>query len=280
MACIRRDRDCSVCTVKGKCAYTFLFETGIYFSSREVVDTGGVPRPFELEPPLEDKETYKNGEYISVSLVLIGRGIDYLPYFIATFDRMGEKGIGRNRGKFILARVTDGYIGNIVYDRETGTVNRSITRKTWSDIENEAATMRHIGSCRVYLVTPLRLKRDGRLANFLDFELLVRSVLRRILYLAGYFAEKTFDLDVKRLIARAREVTTTKHEVTWYDWERYSSRHGARMKLGGIIGEIEFKGDLGPFWSLLLMGQEVHIGKNTTFGLGKYVLEPKNKCSF
>jgi CRISPR/Cas system endoribonuclease Cas6 (RAMP superfamily) len=42
------------------------------------------------------------------------------------------------------------------------------------------------------------------------------------------------------------------------------------MKLGGIIGEVVYEGDLTNFVPLLKIGELTHIGKNTTFGLGKY----------
>ena len=53
------------------------------------------------------------------------------------------------------------------------------------------------------------------------------------------------------------------------DWERYSTRQEERMKLGGIVGKISFTGSLGKFLPYLLIAQHIHVGKETTFGLGK-----------
>lgn len=57
-----------------------------------------------LEPPLEEKTVYEPGELISFTLMLIGEAIDYLPYFLATFDRMSQRGLGRGKGKFTFMR--------------------------------------------------------------------------------------------------------------------------------------------------------------------------------
>ncbi|RRR67439.1 MAG: hypothetical protein EI684_18955 [Candidatus Viridilinea halotolerans] len=44
-------------------------------------DLRDVPRPFVIEPPLETRTHYRAGEALELTLVLIGRGIDFLPYF-------------------------------------------------------------------------------------------------------------------------------------------------------------------------------------------------------
>jgi len=42
------------------------------------------------------------------------------------------------------------------------------------------------------------------------------------------------------------------------------------MKLGGVIGRIAFKGEIGEFMPFIKLGEFLHVGKGTTFGLGKY----------
>ncbi len=62
--------------------------------------------------------------------------------------------------------------------------------------------------------------------------------------------------------------------LRWHEWTRYSSRQHTLMELGGLLGTFELSGpDLAPLWPLLWLGQWVHAGKGTTFGLGAYRLE-------
>ncbi len=42
------------------------------------------------------------------------------------------------------------------------------------------------------------------------------------------------------------------------------------MILGGWIGEITYKGDFQKYLPLLRLGEHIHVGKATVFGLGKY----------
>ncbi|MCE8429907.1 MAG: CRISPR system precrRNA processing endoribonuclease RAMP protein Cas6 [Candidatus Methanoperedens sp.] len=43
-----------------------------------------------------------------------------------------------------------------------------------------------------------------------------------------------------------------------------------KLKMGGFLGEITFEGDLNEFMPFLKLGEYLHIGKGTVFGLGKY----------
>jgi len=61
-----------------------------------------------------------------------------------------------------------------------------------------------------------------------------------------------------------------RNKLYWQDWERYSSRQQTRMKFGGWVGEIIYQGDFQRFLPLLRLGEHIHVGKVTTFGLGKY----------
>jgi len=42
------------------------------------------------------------------------------------------------------------------------------------------------------------------------------------------------------------------------------------MKLGGVVGQVEYEGEIGKFIPLIEVGKYIHIGKNTTFGFGQY----------
>ncbi len=42
------------------------------------------------------------------------------------------------------------------------------------------------------------------------------------------------------------------------------------MKMGGFMGEITYKGDFEPFRPYIRLGEHVHVGKGSSFGLGRY----------
>jgi CRISPR-associated endoribonuclease Cas6 len=122
-------------------------------------------------------------------------------------------------------------------------------------------------------LTPTRLIYGGSLTDSLDFHILLRVLLRRLSNLAYFHCGTDLQLDYRGLIAAAEQIRTVESRLRWYDWERYSSRQDARMKMGGFLGRVTYAGDLQPFLPLLWLGSFVHVGKGTSFGLGKYVIE-------
>jgi CRISPR/Cas system endoribonuclease Cas6 (RAMP superfamily) len=42
------------------------------------------------------------------------------------------------------------------------------------------------------------------------------------------------------------------------------------MKLGGVVGRMEIVGVPDLLWPWLRLGELVHVGKGTSFGLGRY----------
>jgi CRISPR/Cas system endoribonuclease Cas6 (RAMP superfamily) len=45
------------------------------------------------------------------------------------------------------------------------------------------------------------------------------------------------------------------------------------MMMGGFLGSISFTGDFKEFLPFIILGQYIHVGKGTSFGLGKYEIE-------
>jgi CRISPR-associated endoribonuclease Cas6 len=124
---------------------------------------------------------------------------------------------------------------------------------------------------KIRAITPLRIKYNRDLVRDIEFHILIRSLLRR-LSLIYYFHIKPEILihEPKELIRKAETVKKIQDITFWYDWERYSSRQDKRIKLGGVIGEIIYKGNISIFIPYVKAGEILHVGKGTSFGLGKY----------
>ncbi|PIV22771.1 MAG: hypothetical protein COS40_05325 [Deltaproteobacteria bacterium CG03_land_8_20_14_0_80_45_14] len=119
-------------------------------------------------------------------------------------------------------------------------------------------------------MTPTRLKYDGKLSPDLEFHILFRNLLRRISLLSYFHCGEELNLDFKGLIEEAKDVKVQKENLRWVDWERYSNRQETKMKMGGFIGSVTFTGNFKEFLPFLILGEYIHVGKGTSFGLGKY----------
>ena len=262
-----KDKECGECILKGKCIYSYVFETPPPPDTKMMRKYEAAPHPFVIEPPLERKRGYKPGDNLTFGLVLIGKAIEYLPYFIYTFDELGKVGIGKGKGKFVLMQVTCG--DETIYHIDSKTVKSFKTASFSLDgVPTDDASP---GKLRLSLLTPTRLFFDGQVTFEIEFHMLVRNLLRRLSLLCYFHCNgDPSSWDFKGMIDKANEVQVTDRKVKWYDWERYSGRQDRRIKMGGLVGDITFSGDLLPFMPLINAGEVVHVGKGATFGLGKY----------
>ena len=262
LVCVKRDLDCATCLICDRCVYYYVFETP-FSGAGDARGYAFAPHPFVVEPPEETREIYEPGDELRVGLVLVGRALDYLPYFIYAFEEMGRRGMGVERGKAALQRVLAG--GQCIYQTDTGQLEPDYPVCAGPP-DGEAVGTR----LRLRLHTPIRLKAAGRYTSRLDFALLVRALLRRTSDLARFHCGAELDLDYRPWIERAAEVSAVATTLRWHDWERYSQRQEQKMKLGGLVGEVEFAGEWAPFLPLLRLGADLHVGKGTGFGLGRY----------
>lgn len=106
VVCTVRNKECSDCLLKTQCIYSYVFETPPPEDSQILRKYEKAPHPFVIEPPFETKTNYQPGDTITFGLVLIGRAVEYLPYFIYTFEELGKMGIGKGKGKYELMDVS------------------------------------------------------------------------------------------------------------------------------------------------------------------------------
>ena len=243
------------------------------------------PHPFIIEPPPEKRRGYKPGDEIHFGLTLIGRAIDYLPYFLYTFDELGKIGIGKGKAKYELREVTNN--GKTIYDSASKTLKTfnpvlvSLTVPTLEKSISNYPPLAKGGEVGFYgtqltldFLTPTRILYDSHLTLDLEFHILIRNLLRRLSLLYYFHCNgDSSDWDFKGMIEKAKDVRVKKQALKWYDWERYSTRQDTRMKMGGFVGNISFEGNIEPFIQLIKAGEILHVGKGTAFGLGKYRIE-------
>jgi len=277
VVCITRNKECKNCLFKEKCAYSYIFETPPPKDTTRLRKYPYAPHPFVIEPPLEAQGEYKKEEELSFNLILIGKAIDYLPYFVFAFDKLGEFGIGRGKGRYWLKEVRcledNSDKGHLMYTGKDKIFKDSYTVISGEDILEECK--KYYGKRKITLkfLTPTRLKFEEHFTKELESHILIRNLLRRISLLSYFHCDKELKVDFKDLIKEAKKVKRGNSDLSWYDWQRYSARQRTRMLLGGFIGKLTFSFDgvdPGQFLPFILLGSHIHVGKGTSFGLGKY----------
>jgi hypothetical protein len=273
------------CQLGNACPYGYIFETAPPDDSEVLRTFSEVPRPFVIEPPADQRTHIPPGEQLAFGLTLVGRGINYLPYFIAVFKELGRVGLGRTRGKYRLLAMDavltpsplegEGWRGGEsqpVYRAEDDMIRTANLTINGETITAHAATL-PTDRITLNFLTPARLKHKGRwVQSGPPFHVLVKTLLGRISSLSYFHCGERVEADFRGLIDRAAEVRIVQRETHWQDWSRFSGRQKQRVEMGGLVGRITYEGDLHDYLPLLAVGELVHVGKGTVFGNGKYVV--------
>ena len=292
VVCALRRQECKTCILKKRCIYPIVFETPLAVDMPEGSRVSHPPHPFVIEPPDTEQMEYRPGETLTCRLVLFGEVNNNLPYFVYAFQQMGRIGIGKRvngkRGRFVLEEVRNGR--KVLYSEKDGKLDlagdpedltlvdpdavnapRTVAggRKETLSAVAPAAVDGNGMKIRVALQTPLRVKFENEIKADLPFHVLARAMLRRMSSLCNTWGHGEPDLDYRGLIRRAGHVRVIENRLRWFDWRRYSNRQERRMFMGGMLGSIVYAGNLGEFLPLLDFCEKVHLGKNTSFGLGK-----------
>jgi CRISPR/Cas system endoribonuclease Cas6 (RAMP superfamily) len=265
VTCALKREDCAICLLNRQCVYAKVFDS---HTGRPGRGRPSPPHPFVIEPPLSGQTEFEPGESFDFSLLLFGQANQYLPYFVYAFEQMGQIGIGRQifgkRACFQLSEVT-GPTGTTIYQSQ----EQELKADEAVNLVLDDPPTPLMDQIRIILETPLRLKYQDHFTAELPFHLLIRAALRRIATLNQQFADGEPPLYYKGLVARAHEVDTVHSTIRWYDWKRYSFLQERTMMMGGMVGAVTYSGLLNEFIPLLRYVEKVHVGKGTTFGLGK-----------
>ncbi|ODS30927.1 MAG: hypothetical protein SCARUB_03950 [Candidatus Scalindua rubra] len=273
IVCIQRTKkECSECLLHRKCVYSYVFETAPPEDTKVLRLYRTIPHPFVIEPPLDDTRVIKQDDRLTFNLILIGRAVDYLPYYILTFAELGKQGIGRDRGKFILERVEGLDVNgesNTIYSCEKEVLQNDYPLLDASQLNHKENQMNNTW-VELKFLTPFRVRFDGKITDNIEFHVIFRNLLRRVSSLLYFHCGKELECDFKTYIEEAEKIKTVSNDLQWFDWERYSTRQKQKMTLGGVLGATKYEGNLKPFLQFLRLGEYIHVGKGTSFGLGQY----------
>ncbi len=264
-ACMTGQRDCSGCPLVATCPYTQVFEpTAAPDAPRHATLV-----PYIVEPPPPGRAVVEAGEHFQFHMVLFGAALGQLPLVIFAWQRALAHGVGRQRSQSELLRV-------VLEDPADGDL--TVYGGGQSRVLEHAQSIRIPSALpatdwlRLTFTTPTRLQRRGELVRPSGFRArdLFESLARRIRRAGQSVGMSDDELPDPHEIGQAADELTVEHALSWVDWQRWSSRQRQEMHLGGLGGDCMLRGELAPFMELLYLGQWLHLGKNTTFGMGRY----------
>ncbi|MDY0331719.1 MAG: CRISPR system precrRNA processing endoribonuclease RAMP protein Cas6 [Thiomonas sp.] len=236
------------------------------------------PRPWWMLPPLDVRMAFAPGDDLQLDLFFANPQGDWADVCAQALEALGEAGVGKSRGRFALLRHEP-----VPWACNEGQGERAPLPAAPIELGRMLASARfmeegarHIG---VQLLTPLRLKGEqGLVQQAPAAALFVRRLLARAAMLSGV---RMVDLPLaQQALEQAHTLLITQQDLHWDDLSRYSARQQAELPLGGLTGWLRYSG-AGPLDAALAwfaVGEWLHLGTKTTFGLGAYRLLPQRVC--
>ncbi len=207
-----------------------------------------------------------NASLVYFNMQLYGPLLNYYEHLVYAVFEIGKNGLGSERKKYSVLRITDCFTGIEIFG-ETSAQLKTPSIKEWqmttSDTDDEK-------SLSVKFITPARIVRGGDLQITMPFSELIKSCVMRYMNLERAFHDRDSDIIVQDIISSAEKVITINENLRWSKKERFSTRQKMKISSGGFTGDIRYKGCVSKFSDILEFGKCAGIGKNTTFGCGRF----------
>ena len=131
------------------------------------------------------------------------------------------------------------------------------------------------GNLRAQFLSHARIQHYGQILTVENFDPVIfcRSVIRRYLTLSEVYSDCHLSAaEVKSLYDDMNNVQG-EYQVDQVKWSRWSNRQKQKMQMDGLLGEIKLNHVSDQLAEILYLGQWLHVGKGSVFGLGQYVLK-------
>lgn len=250
ISCVLKSRKCFECPLKGKCAYSIIFEVPIDKDNQYLSGRSHASPPFVLNIDYDKRD---NVRFLTIDITLIGAAYEYAPYFIMAVIGGGERGLFKERVKYKL-------IKTMCNGAEINPEAPAITEPYFYELNGSFHNTKHI---TIKFLSPFRYKKGGKYTYDIDFTDVMTAAVRRLNILSGMYG------DGEQITYNQKDIKDIRKNLYWKEESRYSARQKTSMLLGGVMGEMCVSGDIDLVMISLLRGAQMfNIGKNASFGLG------------
>lgn len=260
--CIR-DRNCAECDFESEC----IVRRTMYskFDRKPAFVTTGDSVGYVLECE-NYEEIFSAGDMLKFQLILFGKTIVYFSQFLQAVYQLGSVGIGKEHSEYRLVSIRN-TTGKELLEGANVLMEHYIVQ-TIGDYVRYRLGQGRILENKIRFKTPVTLKHQGKLQERLTIEAVIPAVFRR-LYILDCFE----GLDCEEMLWQGEYPEVLSENSRKITVRRYSSTQDQKMNLWGIKGELVLSEIPQELLPVLLAGEIMHIGKNTSFGFGRYYVQ-------
>lgn len=263
-----RDRDCERCDFEPDCVVRRTMYSRYDIAPQFVTTGDSIGYILECE---NYDEIFSAGDILKFNMILFGKAIAYFNIFMQAFFSLGNEGIGKNHSRFRIASVANTQNQPLLARGAVYMKNYSILNIS-GYVGYRVKRIRENGCCgRFVFHTPATIKYQGAFLDEYDMEAIWNAVLRRIYMLECFegIAENVYDMHGLKECALPR---IAEQQAKRAGIRRYSSTQDRKMTLTGIKGFAQPESLPDRLLPFLIAGELTHIGKNISFGFGRYTI--------
>lgn len=267
-ACMTHLPECKSCPLFHSCPYTAIFETPAPLEHTLQKFTQ-IPAPYVIEAPEWGRHEYLLGETLSFNIVLMGQAQYHFALIIFALQRAFQFDVSHGTAQLDCVKIClPNGDKSVIFSKELKQIqNHSQTFSLAKPLDKHS-------DCTIEFLTPLRLQENGRglSPQRINAQNFIMTLARRLSLVMEFHTGQNLNLPFQEMKQYLTEVEIEK-DLHWQDWVRYSSRQHQKMHLGGVVGHLTFFNLHPLFINLLSIAQWTHVGKNASFGLGRFQIE-------
>lgn len=264
ICCVNKKSECNDCFLKRNCVFAILFYPSIEEKGTKFHNINTIPNPYNLFI------THQYGsKRFTVDFILLKPGFNYYSHIIYSFLKMGEEGIGKERMKYKVDYVRNGATKEIIYSSDKNTIN-PIEPTELNIGAMDKMLFKDKKALNINFISPVRISRKGRFIDNITFFEVVKSILLRLTLLSDCYGTTDINLDIEKLINLSKETSIVSSNLHLQERKRFSTTQESTISMSGLKGEVSYKNVSSDFDTLMNAGSFLGIGKNTTFGCGRF----------
>lgn len=229
-------------------------------------------RLYALLAPM--KKQVAVGELFEMRITLFGHGTDHALAVTQAIAELGKTGL-RPGGHYELveASVIEPKCETKFISEQEGflAVPNAISAEEYLLAESF-----QVDQCKIQFTTPLRIKEGNELCRRApDFGQLLRRIFSRLDQIA-HVSEAMPPIRKSlraSLFEQAKSIEIESSNVSPFGIERRSARSGERMQIDGLLGAVNYAGNMNDILPWLRLAGIAQLGGKTAFGFGGIEIE-------
>lgn len=266
----RKEEDCINCSCREECLVQRFLYTPVTIPPSFSAEKLSMGYLFECENYYEE---FREGDLFEFHVTLFGKSRVYFNLLLQAIWALGAKGLGKGKGRFSIIEILNSRKESLLLNNSYGMqiLKEKYYPETFAGYAQfRMQKLQQNGSqMKLKFQTETTIKYQKQTITQFNMEAIISNLARRV-YLFNCFEGVEMNLEnfMEEMLEDLPEIRyqrTVNIQV-----KRFSSRQMSSMRLEGIKGEVWLDSLPSRILPYLLAGEVMHIGKNISFGFGRY----------